>query len=245
MGNTYSKILSRSSMENIRDFHRSQKNDIESVKKEINELTNFIDDKIKIETDHYKYIDKEKFEEFSEVQKLINPSDLVIKLESLKDSIINADIVLEKDEKFINTIIDKLHDIEDAEELIDFFKDIWNKDMGKKNLSNFIVFLDHLSIVENYILQSNSNFKALKYFTKVSKQRLANLKSFLNEYSKMKGGFLGRRSWFKGDAIALLSKKIASTVGIIKVLDLKNDSDKIQETLDEYSILSDITKNKL
>ena len=44
------------------------------------------------------------------------------------------------------------------------------------------------------------------------------------------------------DAIALLSKKIASTVGIIKVLDLKNDSDKIQETLDEYSILSDITK---
>ena len=38
------------------------------------ELTNYIDDKIKIETDHYKYIDKEKFEEFSEVQKLINPS---------------------------------------------------------------------------------------------------------------------------------------------------------------------------
>ena len=31
-------------MENIRDFHRSQKNDIESVKKEINELTNYIDD---------------------------------------------------------------------------------------------------------------------------------------------------------------------------------------------------------
>ena len=87
MGNTYSKILSRSSMENIRDFHRSQKNDIESVKKEINELTNYIDDKIKIETDHYKYIDKEKFEEFSEVQKLINPSDLVIKLESLTDSL--------------------------------------------------------------------------------------------------------------------------------------------------------------
>ena len=103
-------------------------------------------------------------------------------------------------------------------------------------MSNFIVFLDHLSIVENYILQSNSNFKALKYFTKVSKQRLANLKSFLNEYSKMKGGFLGRRSWFKGDAIALLSKKIASTVGIIKVLDLKNDSDKIQETLEQRSL---------
>ncbi|OCW76811.1 hypothetical protein AKH17_03615, partial [Pelagibacteraceae bacterium GOM-A2] len=63
MGNTYSKILSRTSMENIRDFHRSQKNDIENVKKEITELTNYINDRIQIETEHYKYIDKEKFED--------------------------------------------------------------------------------------------------------------------------------------------------------------------------------------
>ena len=58
-------------MENIRDFHRSQKNDIENVK-EIEDLTNFINDKIKIETEHYKYIDKEKFEEFTEVQQIVN-----------------------------------------------------------------------------------------------------------------------------------------------------------------------------
>ena len=240
MGNTYSKILSRSSMENIRDFHRSQKNDIESVKKEIDELTNYIDDKIKIETDHYKYIDKEKFEEFSEVQKLINPSDLVIKLESLTDSISKANIILEKDEKFINTIIDRLHDIEDAEELIDFFKNVWTKDLGKKNLSNFIIFLDHLSIIDKYALQNNSNLKSLKFFTKVSKQRLANARSLINEYKEMSSGFLG--TMFKGDRISHLSDKIASVVGIKKSVNLKNDDDKISKIIDEYSILSDLTK---
>ena len=67
------------------------------------------------------------------------------------ETIKKANIVLDKDEKFINTIIDKLHDIEDAEELIDFYKNIWTKDLGKKNLGNFIIFLDHLDIVGKYI----------------------------------------------------------------------------------------------
>ena len=105
-------------MENIRDFHRSQKNDIENVKKEIEDLTNFINDKIKIETEHYKYIDKEKFEEFTEVQQIVKPSDLIIKLDTLNDNVKKAEIVLDDKEKFINTIIDKLHNIEDAEELL-------------------------------------------------------------------------------------------------------------------------------
>jgi hypothetical protein len=242
MGNTYSKILSRPSMENIRTFHRSQKNDIENVKKEITELTNFINDRIKIETEHYKYIDKEKFEEFFEVQQLIKPSDLVINLDNLNESIRKAGIVLDKDEKFIHTIIDRLHDIEDAEELIDFYKNIWNKDLGKKSLANLIIFLDHLEILEKYVLQNNSNFKSLKLFTKVSKQRLTNLRSLIDEYNDMRGGFLG--TLFKGDKITHLSNKVASVVGINKSINLKYDDEKIKKVLDEYSILSDLSKKQ-
>ena len=71
MGNTYSKILSRNSIENIRTFHRSQKNDIEKVTKEIKDLSDLINDRIKIETEHYKFIDKEKFDEFFDIQSQI------------------------------------------------------------------------------------------------------------------------------------------------------------------------------
>ena len=242
MGNTYSKILSRTSMENIRDFHRSQKNDIENVKKEITELTNYINDRIQIETEHYKYIDKEKFEDFSEIQQLVKPTDLVLKVEDVEDIIKKENFNLEKDDKFINQIIDKLHNIEEAEELIDFYKAIWNKDLGKKNLSNFIIFLDHLDVIDKYIAQNNSNFKSLKFFTKVSKQRLVNLKSLLEEYYKMSGGFLG--TLFKGDRITHLSKKVENIVGIKKTINLKYDDDKIKNSFDEYSILNDLTKKQ-
>ena len=71
MGNTYSKILSRNSIENIRTFHRSQKNDIEKVSNEIKDLSDLINDRIKIETEHYKFIDKEKFDEFFDIQSQI------------------------------------------------------------------------------------------------------------------------------------------------------------------------------
>ena len=240
MGNTYSKILSRPSMENIRDFHRSQKNDIENVKKEIEDLTNFINDKIKIETEHYKYIDKEKFEEFTEVQQIVKPSDLIIKLNTLNDNVKKAEIVLDDKEKFINTIIDKLHNIEDAEELIDFYSDVWSKELGKKNISNFIIFLNHLEILEKYLEQKNSSFKSLKLFTKVSKQRLVNLKTLMDEYTKMRGGFLG--TLFKGDRISHLSNKVASVVGIKKTVNLKKDDENIQKAQNEYSILTDLCR---
>lgn len=240
MGNTYSKILSRSSMENIRTFHRSQKNDIENIKKEISDLTNYINDRIKIETEHYKYIDKNKFEEFFEVQQRIKPEDLVIKIDSLNENIKKSGIELSKDENFTHTLIDNLNDIEEAEEIVDFYNKIWNKEFGKKNLTNLLNFFEHLDIIESFFEQKNFDLKSLKYFTKVSKQRLATLKSHINEFKKMKSSFFG--TFLKGDMVAGLSKRVQSVVGIQKNVNLKIDDDNIQHTLDGYSELLNLSK---
>ena len=64
MGNTYNKILAKSSIDNIRTFHRAQKNGINEISKDIKDISDVINDRVKIETDHYQYIDKNKFEEF-------------------------------------------------------------------------------------------------------------------------------------------------------------------------------------
>ena len=82
MGNTYNKLLAKSSIDNIRVFHRAQKNNIGAIDKDIKDISDIINDRIKIETDHYKYIDKEKFEEFFEVQKEVKKEDLFINIES-------------------------------------------------------------------------------------------------------------------------------------------------------------------
>ncbi len=240
MGNTYNKILSRNSIENIRTFNRSQRNDVEKITKEIEELKNFISDRIKIETEHYKYIDKDKLDEFSEVQKLVKTSDLIINKEKLNEVAKNLNINIEDENKYIDNFIDNLFNIEEAEELVDFFKDNWTKELGKKNLSNLIEFIDHLSIVKKYFETNKPNFKQLKFFTKVSKQRLVNLKTHLDEFKGMKKGFLG--TLFKSDRVKHLSETIGKVVGIKKNINLKLDDDKIISVFKEYSILKDLSK---
>ena len=93
MGNTYSKILSRNSIENIRTFHRSQKNDIEKVTNEIKDLSDLINDRIKIETEHYKFIDKEKFDEFFDIQSQIKKEDLIININHLLRKLMNLNLI--------------------------------------------------------------------------------------------------------------------------------------------------------
>ena len=69
MGNTYNKILAKSSVDNLRTFHRAQKTHRKDVENEITEISGVVNDRLKILSDHYKSIDKSKFEEFAEVSK--------------------------------------------------------------------------------------------------------------------------------------------------------------------------------
>ena len=121
MGNTYSKILSRNSIENIRTFHRSQKNDIEKVSNEIKDLSDLINDRIKIETEHYKFIDKEKFDEFFDIQSQIKKEDLIININTFIEKV--DELKLDKSKYNLNWFLDSLHSIEESEELIEFLSD--------------------------------------------------------------------------------------------------------------------------
>ena len=237
MGNTYNKILAKSSIDNIRTFHRAQKNRISEVDKDIKDISDVINDRVKIETDHYQHIDKNKFDEFFEIQKLVGPDDLFIDPISLKESINKIDLDESDNVLDLNIFIDKLHGIEEIEELIENFKDNWS---GLKDLKNFNDYLDHLNVVNTYINQTNTNFKSLHFFKKPSLKSLAKIKSIIDEYSEMNSGFLG--TMFKGDRIEHLSEQAKSVAGIQKKINLKLDDDKIISVFKEYENLKVLCK---
>ena len=236
MGNTYNKILAKSSIDNIRTFHRAQKNGINEISKDIKDISDVINDRVKIETDHYQYIDKNKFEEFFEIQKLVSPKDLFLDPISLKESIKKLSFIPHEDFN-LNFFIDKLHEVEEIEDLTESYKDLWG---GKKDLENFIDYLEHLKVINDYLKKNKGNFKSLHFFQKPSVNNLGKLKSIIDEYEEMKSGFLG--TMFKNPRIEHLSDKAKSTVGIKKNVNLKLDDDKIKYVYQEYQILKDHCK---
>ena len=123
MGNTYNKILAKSSVDNLRTFHRAQKTHRKDVEKEITEISGVVNDRLKILSDHYKNIDNSKFEEFAEVSKQCSKEDLVVDVK-------NFNLFLQKnsltsDDLSLDNFIDNLNQISDYEFVVDQFKEIY------------------------------------------------------------------------------------------------------------------------
>lgn len=237
MGNTYNKILAKSSIDNIRTFHRAQKNHASEIEKDIKDISDIINDRIKIETDHYQYIDKDKFEEFFEIQKKVKLTDLIIDKDTFD---LNLEKILVKNSDFnLKNFIELLHTIEESEELVESYKDNFNE---KHTIVNFNKYLEYLLIINKYLLQENSNPKLLFFFKKPSIKNFKKLNENINEFNRINKKFFLTKL-LSGSKINQLSEETKESVGIIKNVNLKTDIDRIEETLHEYNVLKDLSKN--
>jgi hypothetical protein len=186
MGNTYNKILAKTSVDNLRTFHRAQKTHRKDVEKEISEISGIVNDRLKILSDHYQGIDKEKFEEFSEISKQCSKEDLVINVKELnlylqKNSLTSEDLPLD-------TFIDNLNQISEYEFVIDKFKEIYKS----KKLIDFRNYQQNLSSIDNFV---GENVKATKIFyllDKISEDSMNYLGDKISEYRELTSGLLGR-----------------------------------------------------
>ena len=154
MGNTYNKILAKTSVDNLRTFHRAQKTHRKDVEKEISEISGVVNDRLKILSDHYQGIDKEKFQEFAEVSKQCSKEDLVINVKDLNlylqtNSLTSEDLPLD-------SFIDNLNQISEYEFVIDKFKEIYKS----KKLLDFRNYQQSLNEIHNFVgenIKSNQN----------------------------------------------------------------------------------------
>ena len=91
----------------------------------------------------------------------------------------------------MNKYIDQIYSIEGAEELTESFKDVHKKD--RKNLNNFIVYLNQISLINQFIenYKSNIDIKRLFFFEKVDHSKLIKLDKLIEKFKELKSAFFG------------------------------------------------------
>ena len=205
-------------------------------------MSDLINDRIKIETEHYKFIDKEKFDEFFDIQSQIKKEDLIININSFIEKV--DELKLDKSKYNLNWFLNTLHSIEEAEELIEFFKDL----RGKKamTLNDFNKFINDLLIIGKFSQEVNDKdyLKLLFFFEKVNSNNLVKLQKKLSEFEQEKSTFLS--SIFKGGALSAISEDVQNMMGITKVsnLNLKHDADRVIRTMNLYFELEEFCKSQ-
>lgn len=238
MGNTYNKILAKTSVDNLRTFHRAQKTHRKDVEKEISEISGVVNDRLKILSDHYQGIDKEKFHEFAEVSKQCSKEDLVINVKDLNlylqtNSLTSEDLPLD-------TFIDNLNQISEYEFVIDKFKEIYKS----KKLLDFKNYQQNLNEIHNFV---GENIKATKIFyllNKISEKSMDYLGKKISEYRELTSGILG--GFLKAGKIQTIEDDIKKNIGYSGSINLKKDDVNLQ-VFKEYieSFIDYCKKNKL
>tara|TARA_X000000950_G_C13909720_1_gene658481 strand:+ start:154 stop:4722 length:4569 start_codon:yes stop_codon:yes gene_type:complete len=219
MGNTYNKILAKSSVDNLRTFHRAQKTHRKDVENEITEISGVVNDRLKILSDHYKSIDKSKFEEFAEVSKQCSKEDLVIDVKNFnlflqKNSLTSEDLSLDK-------FIDNLNQISEYEFVVDQFKEIYKS----KKLSDFNNYLQNLKLIDEYAEHGEANINLFYQYGNISEDTIGFLKSKVMEYRKLTDGIFG--GFLKGNQIIKIEKEIEKKLKPKKNIDLKKNDESL------------------
>ncbi len=236
MGNTYNKILAKSSIDNLRDFHRAQRSHSEKTNENIKQISDVVNDRLQILSDHYKSIDKEKFEEFEEISKTCSKEDLAINVNSIKNYI--AENSINKDEFNFENFIDTLNEIADLEILVEKVKDYYSN-ATVENLSDFF---NLISLIDTFASQDKNSFKTFYYFGNISTNNITYLYKKLEEYSHETAGIFG--GVFKSGKIIELSDQIKRKLKIKKDINLKVDYEKLTSYNDYLSQFKDFTNNR-
>lgn len=212
MGNTYNKILAKSSVDNLRTFHRAQKTHRKDVEKEITEISGVVNDRLKILSDHYKNIDNSKFEEFAEVSKQCSKVDLVVDVK-------NFNLFLQKnsltsDDLSLDNFIDNLNQISDYEFVVDQFKEIYKS----KKLSDFNNYLQNLKLINEH---GEAGIKLFYEYGNVNEETISFLRKKVDEYRKLTDGIFG--GFLKGNQIIKIENEIEKKLKSKKKIDLKKN----------------------
>ena len=237
MGNTYNKILAKSSIDNLRDFHRAQRSHSDKTNENIKQISDVVNDRLQILSDHYKNIDKDKFEEFEEISKSCSKEDLSIDASIIK-AYISENSINPEDFNFEN-FIDSLNEISDLEIIVERIKDTFG---NTASVENILDYFDFISLLDNFVSQDKNSFKCFDYFGNISTNNISYLYKKLEEYKEETAGFFG--GVFKGGKIVELSEQIKKKLNIKKNINLKTDFDKLKTYNDYLSQLKDFIENK-
>jgi very-short-patch-repair endonuclease len=233
-GNTYNKILSTTSIKNIKEYYRAVRQQYDSLQQNIKSIkdglskdinsTIFTYESIKIE-DIYELIQLDSrynkgqsypfdFDEF------IGQIDSVGEINKLRESIINLDATL--------------HEESNGQSLRKLMEMFNRKTVTADNLKIFLILI---GIVQQLKKQYSSEFEVLKYFKSFSNSNLEDLIAYIKRADELNRGIFG--AFFKWGKKAALNKEFNEKLPCIERINVLKNLDILKTSL---NIISDAAK---
>lgn len=206
-GNTYSKILSTNTIENIRNHYKAVKKDYSDLEENTSKLINSLKEDIEAESLAYKEIDINQVHDFFDLDQYYHDSKIDLSIDELLDNNDSA-IVLED----VRKIFFKAKDLLGGEKA-KLFKEVFGfgfEEVGTQSkIEEFSSFLRSLS--EN-VRQIKSVYSSasdqVKVFNSFSDDELRTLADLLDEYKEAKQWLFGYV--FKKEAVIKIDHKFRS-----------------------------------
>jgi len=186
-GNTYSQILSKTSLADIKLHYRTVKKDIENIDESIEKLTNSLREEIELETLAYSDIDIEEIQELYELEEKYPESLLFFDLEEvLRNPQGGYDL------KFLLDGLYGFRDITKDVEFIDLCEKLGKKPVSFYDYVDIVSSLSYLSeLLDEISRKYNNPKKYLQIFDDFRLQDLEHLKQYRYEYQKCKSPIFG------------------------------------------------------
>lgn len=219
-GNTYSKILSISSMEKIKDHYSATRSVYQKVEKDIDETDKNLKDNLSSCAASYENV---KLSEISEFQKL--ESDIICKIH------LPIDIAeLYSHDKSHDDILNLRNEMaslkrslsNDEYNLIALFKNIYKDD---QRISSFLKFIRFIEIINILRVKAKNDVSYLSKIRNISTEHVKNIEEFIFECEQIKLFIFGYL--FCGEKVKILITNFNNTI--------PNDFHKPHHKLDELS----------
>ena len=188
-GNTYNKILSTSSIDNIKTHHSAIRNNYENLEKDINKIEKSIKEDIDAEIYAYEEIE---ISEIFELYKLEYYLSEEMQLANIEELIHQSESAIELEE-FRNIYI-KLRAIflEDSPKIFELLSISINHILDLKTLMHLIDFLEKLNNNFNLLKDSfPNNLVLLSYFKDFSNEDYDNINLMIKNYNKLHNWLFG------------------------------------------------------
>ena len=189
-GNTYNSILSRSSIDKIKDHHRAVKNGFEDLTENITKSSNSIKEDLEAETLAYGHLNLPEISEFFDLDLHFNDQDFAYDIAELS----------EHDEAIIDfanfrVSLQQIKQALDSNQACEIFEIFLVNQKEFKTINDFKYFLKFLSLVLENVEKIKRSFSnqigSLSRFIHFDGDDLPKLQHYMLQYSKMKMPIVG------------------------------------------------------
>jgi len=216
-GSTYSQILSKASLENIKNFYRAARKKHQRLEQTIDRSANTLKDDLDAEIWASAEVDKKEIFELlglekhyqshscqADLDEVLEQTDSATELEEFRNIFLHAEKILDGDSK------------KDLESLLKLF------DMQPDNLTSpadLISLANVLASVLDNIQELNNTFEAkielLEHFHEISDKDMGNLQGLINEYENLKSSVFGY--FLKGKKLEKLNRDFRNAFPYSKI----------------------------